>query len=133
MKYPERQPRDEPSLEKYTYYDNEKVIQDDGRISLFTWNNKQKDKGWIFDCYVDKNDFHILTEESQNSEFVKLLIKSEFPLTEYPIEFSTYTLEDDEQLHAYRYGSIMSERGGYYITPKNNNFKILKIKQTWLS
>ncbi len=142
MKLPDRPPRNEPSLEKYHYYDHETVIQDDGQIASFDWCNKERDKGWQFVGYEDKYGFHIWTEEDhkrmwdEGTRIEELLLTS---IDKNPYHNSQedlgpdFKIADDEELHAYEYGGTLSQRGGWFVVSIFDPYKILRSKQTWLS
>lgn len=135
MKPPTREPRNEPSLEKYTYYDHEVVVQEDGRLAKFEWNNKERDKGWQFSHWEDKFGFKLF--EDKDIRTTHHLLDSEIPLGSH-IDLSDVpglkqSLSDTEQLHEFKYGGVMSGRGGFYITPKNQPGNVLRAKWLWMS
>lgn len=135
MKTPDREPRNEPSLENYTYYDHQVVVQDDGRFAKFTWNNKERNKGWQFSHWEDQAGFNIF--EDKDIKTAHLLIDSEIPLwshldkSDFPL--ISNLLDDSEQLHEFKYGGVMSGRGGFYITPKNAPGNVLRALWVWMS
>lgn len=133
MKTPAKEPRNEPTLEKYTYYDHEVVVQEDGRFAKFTWNNKEREKGWQFSHWEDKEGFRIF--EDEDLRVAHHLLDSEIPFGTH-ISFwdvpSLY-LSDTEELHEFKYGGVMSGRGGFYVTPKNEPGNVLRAKWIWMS
>jgi len=142
MKFPEREPRNEPSMAQYNYYDHETVVQDDGSIAKFIFENHKRDKGWRFSCMIDEYGFRIWTEEDHqhkwddNTTFEQLLLESKDPKPyqsardDFGYDFS---VAEDEELHAYVYGGILSERGGWFVVKKNDPNKIIRSTQTWMS
>jgi hypothetical protein len=44
-----------------------------------------------------------------------------------------FRVADDEQLFAYRYGGVLSSRGGWFVVSMYNPYKILRSRGTWLS
>lgn len=135
MKLPTKIPRNEPSLEGYTYYDSAVVEQDDGRLAKFTWNNKERDKGWQFSHWEDKYGFQIF--EDKHLRTAHMLIDSEIEVGSH-CDFIGLTelklvLGDNEQLHEFKYGGPLSGRGGFYITPKDNPGNVLRAKWVWMS
>ena len=144
MKFPTREPRLETGfMAEYNYYDHEAVIQDDGSIAQFIFENHKRDEGWRFSCMVDKYGFRIWTEEDhsrkwdENTTFEQLLLESIDSNTHYPIEDTfkgnKFEIAEDEEIHAYVYGGILSERGGWFIVKKNDPKRIIRSIQTWLS
>jgi hypothetical protein len=143
MKFLDRKPRNEPSLANYNYYDHETVVQDDGQIAAFQFENHKRDDGWKFVGYKDKYGFSIwddkdrtrMWDESVTME--KHLVystKSGCSLSKARQEFgSDFELGEDEIIIEYEYGGPLSGRGGYFIVNKNNPTKILRSIQTWLS
>jgi hypothetical protein len=136
MKTPTKEPRNEPSLEKYTYYDHTTVVQEDGRIAKFTWNNKERDKGWQFSHWEDAHGFMLL--EDTDLRHAHLLIDSEVTLGSHCDEEvrrlkRDFALADNEELHEYSYGGFLSGRGGLYVTPKDSPGKVLRSKGVWMS
>jgi hypothetical protein len=45
----------------------------------------------------------------------------------------TFTIKDDEIIYEYRYGGVLSGRGGYFIVKKNQPYLIIRSKQCWMS
>ncbi len=43
------------------------------------------------------------------------------------------TVADDEELHAYKYGGVLSERGGWFVTKKGDLTRVLRYRQDWMS
>jgi hypothetical protein len=143
MKYPDRPPRNEPYLEKYNYYDHETAVQEDGKIALFSFESKKRKKGWVFSCYVDEYGFKIWEEEDRFARWddkwtiEQLLLCSrgkKYSLHYPPDDLNKdFKLGEDEELWPYSYGGILSGRGGWYITKKDNPMKVIRSIQTWLS
>jgi len=77
VKTPARPPRNEPTLEKYTYYDSEVVVQPNGERAAFTWSSKKKELGWVFNHWEDEAGFVLLPLEGRDDKFAQLLIDSE--------------------------------------------------------
>ena len=77
MKTPARPPRNEPTLEKYTYYDSEVVVQPSGERAAFTWSSNKKELGWVFDHWEDEAGFVLLPLKERDDKFAQLLIDSE--------------------------------------------------------
>jgi len=136
MKFPAREPRNEPHLAKYNYYDTETVVQDDGSIAKFVFENNKREEGWRFSCMVDKHGFWIWDDKDhekrwdENITIEQLLLESKCsnPSNDTPVKVA-----DDEEIHAYVYGGVLSQRGGWFVVKKNNPNKIIRSKQTWLS
>ena len=140
MKYPDRQPKGPQSYHQgLTYYDHEKVIQDDGCIASFSFRSDESDKGWVFNCWLDKHGFRIWDDKLRSQmwdetiTYQDLLIESEKPMGERWDYVSKDVITDGETLHAYEYGGVLSMRGGFYITTSDNPKKILRSKQTRMS
>lgn len=129
MLMPSRNPRNEPSLNDYNYYDHELVTQEDGKIARFSWCNKEKEKGWQFSNWEDAQGFHIV-DENTNAKFLIQILNSKSNSRFGAYEFK---IDDDEEIHNYEYGGILSKRGGVFITKKNNPFKIIKYQGLWMS
>ncbi len=57
----------------------------------------------------------------------------------FKLEFGPYvpppppTVGHDEDLHAYRYGGILSERGGWFVTKKGDLTRVLRYRQDMMS
>jgi len=143
MKTPTRPIRTtDPFTSKYDYYDHETVEQDDGTLALFTISNHTQEKGWVFQHMVDKYGF-VLWEEKDHKrmwddeitiEQLLLEAKDEDPYHTVRGDFGPdFKIADDESIHAYKYGGVLSERGGWFIVKKNEPNKIIRSKQTWLS
>lgn len=45
----------------------------------------------------------------------------------------TPTCGPDEELHEYVYGGVLSERGGWFVTPKGDRTRVLRYRMDWLS
>lgn len=43
------------------------------------------------------------------------------------------TVADDEELHAYKYGGVLSERGGWFVTKKGDPTRVLRYRMDWMS
>lgn len=43
------------------------------------------------------------------------------------------TVTDDEELHVYKYGGVLSERGGWFVTKKGDLTHVLRYRQDWMS
>lgn len=43
------------------------------------------------------------------------------------------TVAEDEVLHAYKYGGVLSERGGWFVTKKNDPTRVLRYRQDMMS
>jgi hypothetical protein len=130
MIFPERPPRTKPTLEHYTYYDHQVVAQPDGRLAAFTWNNKQREKGWMFSHWEDADGFHLLNGDEQIGEIAKQLLDA---VQLIPEDEDLPIVGPGEVLHAYEYGGFMSMRGGWFTTDKNAPNKVLRYKQTRMS
>jgi hypothetical protein len=134
LKTPTREPRNVPSLEKYSYWDSENVVQEDGRIAHFVWNNGEKEKGWQHNGFVDKFKFQIF-ENGEGDKLAEFDSPEELKDMEQFIlkNEQQYELAENEEIHAYRYGGILSSRAGYFVTPKGNPKKVLRAKMIWMS
>ena len=131
MKKPNRKPRNEPSLEKYTYYDHENVVQDDGiTIINFTWNNKEKDKGWQFSHFEDSHGFRLLSIEEQTDDYAQLLMSSSKEINEE--DQKRADIAEDEIIFEYSYGAALAGRGGFFVKSKTED-RVLRCKGTWIS
>lgn len=75
MKTPAREPRNEPSLECYGYYDHETVVQEDGRIAAFMFYSRERDKGWVHAGWQDRHGFWLLEGDQQIDEQAQQLIR----------------------------------------------------------
>lgn len=141
MILPSREPRNEPSLEAYTYYDHEDVVQADGRMSCFTWNNKQGDRDWIFDCYKDKYGFSI---RKLSTEMNSLILDNTIVITD--MDIICFGLTKDEliemidyydgygmKIGAYEYGGIMSMRSGLFVVTKIEPLLVIGLKGILMS
>ena len=91
---------------------------------------------------VDKYGFRIWKDEDHDTKwhgdttFEQLLLKSKDPDPYHSSKESfglDFSVADDEELHAYVYGGVLSQRGGWFVVKKNNPNRIIKSKQTWLS
>lgn len=40
---------------------------------------------------------------------------------------------DNEVLHPYEYGGMLAERGGWFVTNKNDPCRVLRYRQDWMS
>jgi hypothetical protein len=130
ISYPTRQPRHEPSLEEYNYYDHEIVIQPDGRMAKFSFQSKQRDLGWQFDYYEDVDGFRIWTEKDDP----ELLISAEVPIVQVVDHHTKMpTLVDGEVLKAYLFGGAMSQRAGLFTIMVDRPSKIVRSKRLWMS
>ena len=90
----------------------------------------------------DKYGFVIWTDEDRKRMWDKGTTIEQLLLTSIdknPPEHSRealgpdFRVADDEELHAYRYGGVLSSRGGWFVVSMYNPYKILRTKQTWLS
>jgi hypothetical protein len=156
VKTPARPPRNEPTLEKYTYYDSEVVVQPNGERAAFTWSSKKKELGWVFNHWEDEAGFVLLPLEGRDDKFAQLLIDSECdderrsikhpPEPKKPVEIAEadnkeqawlnlikQLLKPHEVLKQYSYGGVMSGRGGYFVINECDPTKVLRYRQTWLS
>jgi len=116
-----------PTIQPDRPYVRTTVQQADGNSAVFIWG----DRGWSFEYYVDKNRFRILTEEEQTGEYAKNLVSHE--VVDHPEEIPDNALNENETIHAYRYGGIMSMRCGWYITPSDDFNRVLKVKLVRMS
>lgn len=143
MIYPSRKIRGVDNFTaKFNYYDSEKVIQEDGKIAVFSISRDTQSEGWKFDHYVDgrgfmifEGDDHFLKWDDKLTVEQKLLL-SEKPYTQSDVDFelgSDFKLGEDEVLHKYEHGGVMSMRGGWYITQKDHPALIILVKQTRMS
>jgi hypothetical protein len=138
MKFPTRPPRNEPSLEKYNYYDHEAIIQDDGTIAAFTWEKDRRNEGWRFVGYKDKHNFNLWSEEDRSRQysegvtFNQLLIDSKKqPLD--PFEAIRNGIKPEEAAYNYSYGGMLSGRGGIFVVNRNEPNKIIRARMDWMS
>lgn len=138
MKTPSREPRNEPSLEKYHYYDKETVVQDDGRIASFSWCNKDREKGWQFAGWKDAHDFGIWDNNDRarmwdnKITIQELLIESKGAMLD-PFEAMEEGVAVDETAYHYEYGGMLAQRGGIFVVKTNDPRRIIRAKMTWLS
>ena len=143
MIYPTRKIREVGEFTaKFNYYDNEKVVQEDGKIAVFTISRDTQNDGWKFDHYIDHRGFMVWTKEDHDLRwddkltYEQLLLISEKPYNANDVKYEltpNFALEENEVLHKYEYGGIMSMRGGWYITHKDHPPLILFSIQTRIS
>ena len=137
MKYPNRPPLERQSYHLgLSYYDHETSVQGDGKIASFFYDSNKHNEGWQFSHYEDKYGFRIWEEKDhkakwdENTTIEQLLLESKDLNPHYKENFE---IADDEEIHAYVYGGILAERGGWFVVKKDNPNKIIRSKQTWLS
>jgi hypothetical protein len=121
--------------QKYNYYDWETVTQEDGRIAKFMMQNHHKDKGWEFVCYIDKFGFE-LWDGTESEEITQTFLTGVQPYKPHQVSEELgvdFCLSCDEQLFRYKYGGVLSSRGGWFVTSIHNPMKILRSKQIWMS
>ena len=144
MKFPDRPIRTtDPHTAKYNYYDHEKVVQDDGRIAAFQITNHTRDKGWVFTGYKDKYGFSLWDDEDRKRMWDESItveqllirsIKGGCTIHKARQEFGNdFELGEGEIMLEYKYGGMLSGRGGYIIVHKDNPTTILRSKATWMS
>ena len=142
MKLPTREPRNEPTLEKYNYYDHESVEQEDGRFASFIFENDKRKEGWRFQGYEDKFGFRIWEEKDHEARwddkftYEQVLLDSNDPDPYHSLKESfgpDFRVADDEEIRAYVYGGVLSQRGGWFVVKKNQPYHIIRSIQTWLS
>lgn len=143
IKKPTRPRRVMKSPRDDLFIDHERVPQPDGRVAVFMWPIEKN--GWEFDYFQDNQGFRILEGPDQTGGIAKRLTANEIDVSTVstrsknePIQLRQHGIEvpqisDDEMLHAYKYGGILSMRMGWYITPKNDNKRVLKTKLIALS
>jgi len=138
MIFPTRPPRNEPSLEKYNYYDHEKVVQEDGRIAAFTWESKRKVDGWRFTGYKDKHNFDIWSDEDRIRQYYhgytvqQLLLDSKKEMLD-PFEAISEGIKPEEAGYKYEYGGMLSGRGGIFVVNRKEPNKIIRARMDWMS
>lgn len=90
----------------------------------------------------DKYGFEIWTDEARRREFCSEITFEQLLLTSIDNSpFRTakeyfgcdFTVGEDEEIHAYKYGGVLAERGGWFVVNKNSPYKILRAKATWMS
>lgn len=133
MKLPTRPIRENESSLGLPYYDHETVKQDDGTLAKFSIRSDELDKGWVFDYFQDEFGFQIV--QPNEADKFDIVLKSEIPVGKRAIFLKNEmaAVQGDEQLHCYEYGGVMSKRGGFYITPRDNPNKVLRVKGVWMS
>lgn len=143
-KLPNRSPRKTPiGCEGMNYYDHEDVVQPDGKIASFSWSKNEESLGWVFQCYKDPYGFVIVNQNEPYSWYVDTMLNehSQVNALEYLYDYSSESVNEylsvldanKEQIHGYKFGGALSERGGLYITPKNDYKKVLRYKQLMMS
>lgn len=138
MVLPSRPPRNEPSLEKYNYYDHETALQPDGRIAAFEFEAHKRKDGWKFVGYQDVNRFHIWTEKDRarmwddKITIEQLLLESKGEVLS-PFEAMKEGIAPEEACYHYVYGGVLSQRGGLFVVKRDQPDKIIRAKMTWLS
>ena len=140
MKFPTRPPRNEPSLEKYNYYDHETVVQEDGTITAFTWESNRKADGWRFVGYKDGHNFNLWTDDDRariwsdkmKMTFQDLLLESKKDALD-PFEAVSEGIKVEEAAYRYSYGGMLSGRGGIFVVNRNEPNKIIRARMDWMS
>lgn len=75
-------------------------------------------------------------DQSKKITIEDLLLGSKFEPDKYNLKNSLpfdFKIADDEKIWEYKYGGMLSSRGGYFITKKDKPFWILRSKMTWMS
>ncbi len=83
------------------------------------WTDEDRQKKWDGDTTIEQ---HLLTHVDKNP-----------PSTLSECFGPDFRLNDFEEIHAYRYGGVLSGRGGWFVISKFEPYKILRTKGTWLS
>lgn len=133
MKIPLRPIRENKFSLGLPYYDHEVIEQYDGKLANFSIRSDELDKGWVFNYFEDEFGFRIV--QPDETEKFDIVLKSEIPVGKRAIFLRNEmaAVQGNEQLHCYEYGGVLSKRGGFYITPRDNSNKVLRVKGVWMS
>jgi hypothetical protein len=92
--------------------------------------------------YEDKYGFRIWEEKDHQAKwndkytYEQILLDSKDPNPYHSLRESfgpDFKIADDEEIHAYVYGGVLSQRGGWFVVKKAQPYKIIRSKMTWLS
>lgn len=131
MIYPTRPIKENSLSLGFNYYDNEMVVQEDGRIASFFISKNEELKGWVFSHYEDKFGFTVV--ERGESSF--LLEKIANNIKHVRTSFLKYITrgkhydfnENIENFATFSFGGALSKREGIVIYDKFTN-DILRYK-----
>ena len=140
-------PTKDPLKEKlydsgYDWYAHATQSQEDGRIALFTFQNSKHKEGWVFVTMQDSYGFAIWEEKDHIRMWDDKVTMEEWLLANidsnphYSLIESfgpDFVIADDEEIHAYKYGGILSGRGGWFVVKKDQPDRIIRSKQIWMS
>lgn len=146
MKYPTRPIKENEFSFGHNYYDEENIIQEDGRIAHFSISKNTEKDGWKFEYYIDKYGFMIWSDEFRESkngkDYRDRLLKSIIDYTDHQVFLELgrdFRLNKDEILFRYSYGGVLSLRMGWFVIKSGpisiepNAMVILKSKMTIIS
>lgn len=130
MNFPIREPRNEPNLAFGNYWDHEVVKQENGRLAAFSWQSAERAKGWQFMHWQDAQGFVLLEGDQQTNETAQMLLNS---VCEDDGRDALPTVNENETLHAYHYGDVLSGRWGWFVVSSNDPKRVLRYKGTRIS
>ncbi len=133
-----------------SYNDHEIAVQSDGRIAAFAYNSDNHKDGWVFVTMEDSYGFaiweeedHVIWEEKDHirmwddkvtmEEWLLANIDSNPHYSLIESFGPDFVIADDEEIHAYKYGGILSGRGGWFVVKKDQPDRIIRSKQIWMS
>jgi hypothetical protein len=138
MIFPTRPIRENKFSLGYNYYDDENVVQEDGRIAHFAISKETEKDGWQFQYYVDKYGFTIwdekFSESKEGKRYRNLLLNSIINYDKSNV-FSElgrdFVFGEKENLFRFSYGGPLSMRRGWFILNLRNS--IVRSKTTIIS